>query len=935
MKQLTIFPSISKQSLLTLLVLLTTVLVGNYFKLPLLFGIDFLFGSIAVLIVIYLFGTTWGVLAATITGIQTIIALNHPYAAIVYIFEALFVGLLLKRQRENILWLDMLYWLFVGMPLIWVLSYLFLSLDVTEILLIMFKQAVNGIYNALIATLLISYTPIQKLLPRPHGKQIALEKNLLNVLTSLIFFPSLILLVLDSNRVTHHITDDIQTELQSTSITVVSQLENWHKQRINALEELAQIARENNLNSSLTLQRSTEVVRRLFLDLDEIVIKDAGGQTVVSSPANQLRQDDAFSLSTNEQAIANLKPAISNVHSDINTTNSHLHLTVPIVNSSKIVGVVNSIINLKNLINIINLNTEQGEQQIAIFDERERIIISTKLKSDSSSSFSDRPEGMIRQINPNLYNWLPNSKPNQPPISRWKQSLYGQEIRLSNLPLSLAVEIPAEAQVQYIQSVYTSDLGIILLIVASAISFAVIISRRIAKPLAKLAVVTNNLPYKLTKGEEIEWFNSSIIEIESLISNFKSMAIALSDKFAEIQGVNISLEQQVQERTSAIVQTKQSLVKEIDRHQQTESALLETEARYWDLFENANDLIQSVTPEGYFLYVNRAWRETLGYSAAEVNSLTIFDIIDCDSREHCLEIFEQVMSGEEVDKVEAEFVTKYGEKIIVEGSVNCKFLDGEPVSTRSIFRNITERKRAEVEIQYALAKERELGELKSRFISIASHEFRTPLTIIFMSIKLLEQFSEQATAEQKALYFERIKAATKRMTDLLDDILVISKSESGKLSFSSTHLALHKFCCELIEEMRLSASSDRIITFVSQGDDSHAYVDEKLLRHILTNLVSNAIKYSPQGGDVSLHLTCTPKKAIFEIKDSGIGIPPADVEKLFGSFHRGSNVKNIPGTGLGLSIVKQCVDLHGGTITVKSEVGLGTTFIVTIPFIKN
>lgn len=931
-----ILPRLPKKSLLTLLVLLTAVLAGNYFKLPLLFGIDFLFGSIAVLIVVYLFGTTWGVLAATITGIQTILILNHPYAAIVYIFEALFVGLLLKRQRENILLLDMLYWLFVGMPLIWVLSSLFLSLDSTEILLIMFKQAVNGIYNALIATLLITYTPIQRLSNRSHSKQISLEKNLLNFLTSLIFFPSLILLVLDSNRVTHHITTDIHAELQSTSITVVSEIESWHNQRINGLEELAQIAREDNLNYSLTLQRSTEIVQRLFSDLDRIVIKDNVGKTIVSFPTNQSEQDsDAFSLSTTEQAIANLKPAISNVHSYINTGNNHLHLTVPIVTNSKVIGSVNSIVNLENLSRLINLNTEQGEQQIALFDAENRIITSTQLNSHVNSSFSDRTGGTIRQIDRNLYNWLPESQPNQPPIARWKQSLYGQKVQLSNLPLSVAVEIPAEAQVQYIQSIYINDLGIILLVASVAISSAVIISRKIAKPLAKLAVVTNNIPDKLTKGEEIDWFSSSIIEIETLISNFKLMAIALSDKFTEIKNINTSLEQQVQERTSAILQTKQRLVNEINQHQQTESALLETEARYWDLFENANDLIQSVTPEGRFLYVNRAWRETLGYSAAEVNSLTIFDIIDCDSREHCLETFGQVMSGEEVDKVEAEFVTKDGEKIIVEGSVNCKFVDGEPVSTRSIFRNITERKRAEIEIQYALTKEKELGELKSRFISIASHEFRTPLTIIFMSIKLLEQFSEQATAEQKALYFERIKSATKRMTDLLDDILVISKSESGKLSFNSNRLALHKFCRELIEEMCLSVGSDRIITFVSQGDDSNAYVDEKLLRHILTNLVSNAVKYSPLGGDVSLHLTCTPKKAIFEIKDSGIGIPPADVEKLFGSFHRGSNVKNIPGTGLGLSIVKQCVDLHGGTITVKSAVGVGTTFIVAIPFIKN
>ncbi len=172
------------------------------------------------------------------------------------------------------------------------------------------------------------------------------------------------------------------------------------------------------------------------------------------------------------------------------------------------------------------------------------------------------------------------------------------------------------------------------------------------------------------------------------------------------------------------------------------------------------------------------------------------------------------------------------------------------------------------------------------------------------------------------------------MNDLLDDVLLVGKPESGAIILSSTHLALNKFCQELTEEMRMSAGSNHIINFVSQGDDSRIYLDRKLLHHILSNLLSNAIKYSPQGGEVNFNLTCETHQAMFKIKDCGIGIPSKDIEQLFSSFHRGSNVKSIPGTGLRLSIVKQYVDLHGGTITVNSVVG-GTTFIVVLPFISN
>jgi signal transduction histidine kinase len=270
-------------------------------------------------------------------------------------------------------------------------------------------------------------------------------------------------------------------------------------------------------------------------------------------------------------------------------------------------------------------------------------------------------------------------------------------------------------------------------------------------------------------------------------------------------------------------------------------------------------------------------------------------------------------------------------KIWVEGRINCKFVDGKPIATRGIFRDITERKQAEADIRYALEKEKQLIELKSRFITTASHEFRTPLTTILMSAKLLEQFSDQASEEKKCLYFDRIQTATKRMIQLLDEVLLIGTAEAGKLEFNLAPLHLEKFCRELVEEMQLSVDGKHLIKFESQEQQNTADVDEKLLRYILNNLLSNAIKYSPKGGSITFNLIVEQEKAIFEIQDQGIGIPVTDREKLFNSFHRGSNVANISGTGLGLSIVKQCVDAHGGKIVVKSEVGVGTAFIVTLP----
>jgi signal transduction histidine kinase len=238
--------------------------------------------------------------------------------------------------------------------------------------------------------------------------------------------------------------------------------------------------------------------------------------------------------------------------------------------------------------------------------------------------------------------------------------------------------------------------------------------------------------------------------------------------------------------------------------------------------------------------------------------------------------------------------------------------------------------KANAEIQKALEKEKELSNLKSRFVTMASHEFRTPLTTILSSAALLEKYSHKLAEEKKINHLQRIQAAVQHMTGLLNDVLLIGKAEAGKLEFQPTPLDLAQFCRELVEEMQQTTDT-HTIAFRIQNQGTTACMDEKLLRLIFSNLLSNAIKYSPQGGVVDFDLVYKPQAVIFYIQDRGIGIPIAEQAQMFDSFHRASNVGTISGTGLGLAIVKKAVDLHGGKIAVKSEVAAGTTFTVTLP----
>ncbi|MBN3893098.1 MAG: PAS domain S-box protein [Nostoc sp. JL31] len=266
----------------------------------------------------------------------------------------------------------------------------------------------------------------------------------------------------------------------------------------------------------------------------------------------------------------------------------------------------------------------------------------------------------------------------------------------------------------------------------------------------------------------------------------------------------------------------------------------------------------------------------------------------------------------------------------------------ELVGLRWLLRDISESKRTQAKLQWAeeamrqaLAKEREFSELKSRLLTITSHEFRTPLATIHSSAELLEHYRHLWSQERQETHLRRIQTSVMHITQLLNDVLVVSQDETGKLEFNPTPINLVEFCCDLLEELQQSDRSQHAIVFSSECQSTRANLDAKLLRQILSNLFSNCLKYSPIGSTVRFSLTTSNEQAIFQTQDSGIGIPPSDIEHIFEPFHRASNTANIPGMGLGMSIVKQAVDLHGGEITVESAIDAGTTFTVILPFSRN
>ena len=230
-----------------------------------------------------------------------------------------------------------------------------------------------------------------------------------------------------------------------------------------------------------------------------------------------------------------------------------------------------------------------------------------------------------------------------------------------------------------------------------------------------------------------------------------------------------------------------------------------------------------------------------------------------------------------------------------------------------------------------LAAEREVSELKSRFVTTVSHEFRTPLGITMSAVELLRHYEDRLPAEEKTQLFDDIHLATRNMAGLMEQVLVLGRVDAGKLAYKPAPVDLDLLARKLTDESLSATNRKCAVRWTPEGDLSGAHADEALLRHILTNLLNNGVKYSAAGSTVHLSARREGPMAVFTVTDEGIGIPEADLPRLFEAFHRGSNVGDIPGTGLGLVIIKRCVDLHRGSIQVKSKPGEGTTFSVRIP----
>ncbi|HEY9665416.1 MAG TPA: ATP-binding protein [Coleofasciculaceae cyanobacterium] len=858
---------------------------GNYFNLPLFFGVDFLFGSIAVLLVVRLYGTAWGTIAAAIASVHTALLWGHPYAAIILTLEGLVIGLWQRRQRFNLLLLDGFYWIFIGMPLVWVFYGEAMGLQAQPVLLVMLKQGINGIFNALIASLLLTHSFVYQWVARPKvTKTLSLQQIIFNLLIAFVLFPAITLLVLSSRSALSNIETTIQANLEHLSTDVIVELGLWQQQNLDALHQLAEFAARSDMTPSTRLQESTELLQRTFPAFQQLLIVNGEGKAI--SYSGKRTVSSSYSLlnrmSKNNTAINALELNQKSITSDIFLTgddSSSLKLVqmVPIKQNYRSVGCVVSEIDLAFFDQFLKSFNHPKEIELTFLDSRGRVITSTRSDLKRLTPFDPYHGGEIHPLNAEVYQWLPLGK--MPIMMRWKNSFYVRRTPAgNNLPLTAIVEVPTQFHFSYLQNLYIKSLGSVFAIATLALILASSISRWLAKPILQLAEVTTDLPNKFLDQKAIalhqgtiDWPKSWVTEMNVLVSNFQFMADLLQEKFQEIKNAKEQLEERVKERTRELSAANREL--EIEVAERIRIA------------------------------------ESLQHSEALLR-------VQAEKLESALEELKQA----QVQLIHTEKMSSLGQLVAgVAHEIN------NPLS--SIYGNLF----------HAKGYTQDLLDL----VDVYQQEYLSPTAAIQEKVEAIDL---EFLRDDLPALMDAMQISAERIYEIVQLLRKFSRADEAEMKEVDIHEGIDSTLLILKNRLKASATHPRIEVIKEYGTVPLVECYPGQLNQVFMNILTNAIdsleeqfSYKDENKELCQLPWIRIRTEVVEghwvtiyMADNGLGIAKEKYSKLFDPFFTTKPVGK--GTGLGLSIsYKIIAEKHGGKLYCISEPKQGAQFIIQIP----
>ncbi|MEW6665882.1 MAG: ATP-binding protein [Thermodesulfobacteriota bacterium] len=892
-------------------------LLGNYFTIPLFFGADFLFGSIAVLLVLYFYGLAWGMLAAVAAHSYTWFLWGHPFGFINFVSEALFVGIFLKRGRRNLLALDAVFWLLLGMPLAWLYHGVVMQMDATTATFIMLKQAINGVFSAMLISLAICLLPLGRLFQRSQSStDISLQETLFDLLVMMVLLPTLFLTMLEARQAKESLEGEVIANLESTSANLRLHLHSWFQLHLHAVRELARSAGLTSMTPDAQLQRDTEILANAFPNFNSLHVENEEGCTIAFSPSVNEKGESTIGHDFSDrrwfqECKARQKPVVSEIfHGRIGVFAPITVIAAPIKKEDRWLGTATGSLDLGMVQEILKPYGLGKNLDITLTDSREQVIASTTPKRPPMQVWDRRYAGVFQPLGNQMYFWHPDDR-RLPSMTRWKQSFYVQEITLGpELPWKLTMEASVAPLQNTLYTIYVKNLAMMALLAGLSLFFSLLLSRWLARPLARLAQVTADLPARLSENQKLDWPASSALEINSLIANAKSMAR--------------TLEQNVQEL------------------RRRSEELQESESKYRVLFEGSADGIFLM--RNTFLDCNeqacKLWRcereDILGHSPQEFSPP--FQPDGRSSAEAAQRYIEAALTGEP-QFFSWQHRRKDGALIFCEISLNAVMLGGEKI-IQATLRDITGRKAAEEErakLQAQLSQAQKM-ESVGRLAGGVAHDFNNMLGIIIGNAELGALEADPFDPAHKK--FKEIIKAGNRSADLVRQLLAFAR----KQTISPKVLDLNDTVSGTLKMLRRLIGEDIELAWSPGHNVWPVKMDSSQLDQILANLAVNAKDAIAGVGKVTMetdnatldeaycanHEGFIPGQyARLAVSDTGTGMTQDVLKHLFEPFFSTKELGK--GTGLGLATVYGIVKQNNGFINVYSEPGHGTTFKIYFP----
>lgn len=909
----------TRSSRLVLAALILLTILGNVFTRTLFFGVDFLFGGIFVLIVLRLYGLRWGIPVAALASVATYLIWNHPWAIIIFTAEAAFVGYFLRRKHDNIPLLVGAYWMLIGIPLVIFFYGIVMHVNASSVTLIAFKQSLNGIFNALIASLIIVHTPLRRWAGFQVRRTVPLQLVLFNMLVSLVLFPAIVLTIMDGYHDQKRVEQSIQSQLGIATRSTGHRMEGWKNSHLRAVYAVADIAATLEPGSRSRLQRSLSSVHRAFPDFHNMYVANARGTTIAFDPLRNEQGQSTIGLNfSDREYFRRLQVTKRPVFSDVfqgrgGVIAPIVTVSVPVLRNGEFDGFALGALDLSATRGLLRDAVGTDGMRATLLDEHSRVIASTNPDLKALGHFHLGQSGMVRSVDPSIVQWQPKL-PGAPAVVLWENSYYVQRFSDGIAPWELVIEAPVRPYFHFLQRRYTFRMGVLLALSVATLVLAFLFTRFITRPLTQLASVTTNLPEKLLSGDRLPWPSSGVSEVASLVANYQAMLASLNQHFR---------------------------------------ALRTSEMRFRTVVEQSPIGIMIFDPDGRCLQTNHAWDDLCGRAGDSWRHQNILE----DPEWSALGIrsyLERALQNQPVSippmKIDPVKYKRPGRPRWLEAFLYP--VEDEFGHTREIVwmvQDITDRRAAEEERLELLARERlARGEAerlykeaqiaagqKDDFLAMLAHELRNPLGVVSNALHLLS--AGQPDAETWSRSLEILRRQVHHQNRLVDDLLDVSRINRGKVALKLEPLDLAALVRESVQDNRRALEQSGLsVSLNAEPGPIWVDGDPTRLSQVLSNLLHNAQKFTPEGGQVTVSLKSDPDASLarVSVSDSGEGISHDALERIFDPFIQGKRTlaRSEGGLGLGLSLVRDLVRLHGGGITAQSEGhGEGAEFSFWLP----